>query len=212
MTQTDSLSEKISRIVARIFSTVFSPLLVPTYGVAAAIWLSILALVPSSAKWSVVLVTWLLTCLLPMLSIAGLVRLGKVSDPGLNNRSERTVPYIITALSYLACAFYLFKAHAPVWLWGFPCGGAIAVAICLPINFKWKISAHMAGMGGLIAVFFVLVVKGVFIYKPGWWITAAVLAAGCVGSSRVFLGRHTVMQVIAGTAVGFICVFLVSMI
>lgn len=212
MTAVNKLPVRISNGLAHFFSIAFSPLLVPTYGVSAAIWLSILALVPSSAKWSVVVVTWLLTCLLPMLSIGGLVRLGKVSDPGLNNRSERTIPYIITAICYMGCAFYLYKAHAPAWLWGFPCGGAIAVGICLPINFKWKISAHMAGMGGLVAVFFVLVVKGVFIYNPALWITMAVLAAGFVGTSRVYLERHTVLQVIAGTAVGFICVFFISLI
>lgn len=207
-----SVADCVADRLAHLFSAVFSPLLVPTYGIMAAIWLSVLALVPSSAKWGVVIVTWLVTCLLPMLSIFALVRLGKVSDPGLNNRKERTIPYVVTAVCYLVCAIYLYKAHGPAWLWGFPTGGALAVAICLPVNFKWKISAHMTGMGGLVAVFFVMAMRGVAVYNLNWCITAAVIAAGLVGTSRVYLGRHTVMQVLAGTVVGFLCVFFVSLI
>lgn len=199
-------------VAARILSAVFSPLLVPTYGVAAGLWLSVLSLVPGNPLWVVVVVTWIITCLVPMAAIAGLVTLGKVKDPGLNNRSERTVPYIVTALCYLGCALYLYCHHAPAWLWGFPCGGALAVAICLPINFKWKISAHMAAMGGLVAVFMVLAVRSVAIYGMMWWITAAVIVAGLVGSSRIYLERHTLLQVLAGFAVGYICVFFISLI
>jgi membrane-associated phospholipid phosphatase len=39
----------------------------------------------------------------------------------------------------------------------------------------------------------------------------AVMLAGIVGSSRLLLGRHNLLQVVAGFANGFICIFLLSM-
>lgn len=40
------------------------------------------------------------------------------------------------------------------------------------------------------------------------WLIATIIAAGLVGSSRLLLNRHTPMQVLAGTANGFVCVYL----
>ena len=45
-----------------------------------------------------------------------------------------------------------------------------------------------------------------------WWITGALLCAGLLGSARIWLGRHTLMQVLAGSAVGFLCVWGLSLI
>ena len=44
------------------------------------------------------------------------------------------------------------------------------------------------------------------------WTVVWVLLAGILGSARVWLGRHTVGQVMAGYAVGFLSVYLLTMI
>ncbi len=199
-------------VVSSIFSTVFSPLLVPTYGVALALCLSILSLLPAGVRWNVVGVTFGITCILPLLAIITLWKLKIIKDPQLNNRTERTTPYIITCVCYLGCAFYLFRANAPLWLWSLMAGGALATLICIGVNTRWKISAHMAAMGGLVALVFSMAVNEVAMVSLNWWLSAVVLMAGCVGTSRVYLERHTLGQVLAGTATGFLCVFLLSII
>ena len=76
-----------AKTVASVFSTIFSPLLVPTYGVMLAMWLSVLSFLPTGIRWTVVGITFATTCLLPMLAIITMWRLGVVKDPQLNNRT-----------------------------------------------------------------------------------------------------------------------------
>ncbi len=45
-----------------------------------------------------------------------------------------------------------------------------------------------------------------------WWIVGAIITAGLLGSARIWLGRHTLMQVLAGSAVGFLSVWTLSLI
>lgn len=197
--------------IATILSLVFSPLLVPTYGVALALWVSALSSVPFSVRFGVVAVTFVITGVVPLLAIAGLWRLGMIKDPGVNERTDRTVPYVITAASYLACTVYLYNANAPLWLVGFLAGAFAAAIVSLVVNRWWKISAHMAAMGGLVAIAFRIAMSDYAIVDMLWVIVTVVLAAGLVGTARVGLHRHTLWQVIAGAANGFVWVMLLSM-
>ena len=43
------------------------------------------------------------------------------------------------------------------------------------------------------------------------WLIASIIVSGLLGSARVWLGRHTVWQVLAGYAVGFCSVFFLTM-
>ena len=186
--------------------------MVPTLGMVAVSFLSILALLPLSVRWVTIGVVFVMTCLLPLVCIFALYRFGAVSDPGLNKRSERGVPYFIAILCYLGCGYFLFRSGAPLWLVMFFGGGAIAIIINILVNLKWKISAHAASMGGLVALFFRLSASHVAIYDLNLWLSGVVIAAGMVMTARVYLGRHTLMQTLAGVANGFLCVWFMSMI
>lgn len=200
------------KILSRILSTVFSPLLVPTYGVAIAFWGSMLAITPLPVRCRILLAVFGVTCILPALLIYGMHRAGMIKDPGLNERTERTIPYILTAASYAASAWILAHAHAPGWLWLFMIGGMIAVGVNAVVNRWWKISAHLAAMGGLVALA-IRIVEKQFVF-PGvnfmWIVIAVIIAAGAVGTARVYLGRHTLGQVAAGFCNGFLCVYITS--
>ena len=115
---------------SQIISAVFSPLLVPTYAVALSLFLTVLALVPAPVKWTVAGVCFAITCLVPLLAIILLHKLGVVKDPGLNDRNERLIPYAVSALSYCACAIYLRSAQAPGWLWLFMAGATLHRDLC----------------------------------------------------------------------------------
>jgi len=208
--QHDKFSRDIPTDVAHIISSIFSPLLIPTYGIFMALWTSILMFLPLKLRWGVVSVTFVITCIIPLLAILSLWRLGYISRPSLNSREERTVPYIITGLCYLGCAFYLSQINAPGWIIAFPAGGCLAVAICSLINLKWKISAHLAAMGGLLAMMFRIASLHVNAVPMNGWLTVLVILAGIIGSSRILLKCHTSAQVVAGTAVGFLSVYLMS--
>ncbi|ROS87387.1 hypothetical protein EEL34_09745 [Muribaculaceae bacterium Isolate-039 (Harlan)] len=198
--------------ISEILSVLFSPLLVPTYGMILAAFLTILRYLPVNLLCTAVGITFVITCLIPVSIIMALFRSGMVSDPGLNERKERYLPYGAVVLCYLGCGFFFFKASAPLWLPMFFAGAALATVINVAVNYWWKISAHAAAMGGLVALLFRIVASHYALYNMNLWLSAVIILAGAVMTARVYLGRHTLWQVLAGCANGFICVYLMSMI
>lgn len=193
-------------------STVFSPLLVPTYGVILAMSLTFLALLPMTTRLLTIGMLFFITAVIPAASIMVMKRLGMVSDASLSNRQERTPPYLISAVCYLAATIYLLKVHSPDWLWLFMAAAMAALIVNVIVTKWWKISAHMTAMGGLVALLCRFQLSHVAIYNMQWWIIAAIVLTGIVGSARIYRDRHDLWQVLAGTACGFICVFFVTMI
>lgn len=198
--------------IASLISFIFSPLLVPTYGVWVAMNTTVLSELPARVLWGVPGVTFLITCILPLMAIAGMWRLGSVSDPGLNERTERTAPFTVTAVSYILCAVYLSKANAPSWLVLFMVGATFATVVSLIVNRWWKISAHMAAMGGLFGLTVRIALSDFATADMLWWVAGVAVCCGLVGTARIGLERHTPWQVAAGWANGFVCVLLASLI
>lgn len=197
--------------VASALSIIFSPLLMATYGVALAMVLSFLCFIPTATKLTVILETFLATTAIPVIGIFILSRLKVISDPKLNERRDRTFPYLIETACFIGLGVYLNHINAPAWLSLFLIGGAVALVVLTVVNRWWKISGHATGMGGLCALVFYLMLSGNSIYDLQWEFLVAVLLAGLVCSSRVILGRHTLGQVTAGFFNGFLWVILLPM-
>lgn len=196
--------------LSHILSWIMSPVLIPTYAVFTALWVTTLSALPVSLRWNVVMMTWLLTCLLPVVAIILLYKMKVISHPGLNNQKERYLPYAITAVCYLGAAWYMFRIHAPAWMYMFMIGAAVAAAVSCTVNIWWKISAHMAAMGGFVALLFRIMADHLSV--GGIWplISVAILLTGILGSARIYLKCHTFWQVIAGAANGFFWVYILT--
>lgn len=201
-----NISSKITNFGAWLISTLFSPLLVPTYAIAIALWESILAIVPLSTKIHVLLTVFLTTAVLPAAFIYLLLRLKKVSDMSLSNPRERLIPFLVNLLCYCGLSYALYLYHSPAWLIMFSIGGTAALIVTMLVNFKWKISAHGAAMGGLVAFIYMLIFRQLAFHNLTSMLYLAVLMTGLVGMSRVIRERHTMMQVLAGTLNGAVCV------
>lgn len=85
--------------------------------------------------------------------------------------------------------------------------GVTTLICCTIINLLYKLSIHMAGIGGLtgMLVAYASHVEINLIYV----IVAAVFVAGLVGFARLKLSAHSSGQVALGYAVGFITQFVV---
>lgn len=197
---------------ASALSIIFSPLLMATYGVALAMVLSFLCFIPTATKLTVILETFLATTAIPVIAIFLLSKFKVVGDPKLNERKDRTWPYMIETACFIGLAIYLNHINAPAWLSLFLLGGAVALIVLTVVNRWWKISGHATGMGGLCALLFYLMLSGNSIYDLQWEFLVAVILSGLVCSSRLLLRRHTLMQVAAGFANGFLWVLLLPMI
>jgi len=194
--------------VSNFMSTALSPLLMPTYGAFMVLWVSILCLLPYGRRVAVLLVCMGITCILPLIFLSVLRHFKLVKDLHVEVREQRLIPYLFTALCYSVAAYYLYYCHSPQWFIMFMVGSAITVLLMALINLKWKISAHMAGIGGVVALIYQLHVQGLAAFDLFWLLCVSILVAGALGSARLVLKRHDTWQVLAGVVVGFLCVSL----
>lgn len=197
---------------ANVISWAFVPLLMPVYGIMLIFSLSFLSYAPTHTKVLFTLIVFGANFLVPMILVMLLKKLGLIDDIGLNGRKERLIPYIITIVCLGGTALFLYMKMAPLWVAMFYAGGALAALINLLVNLRWKISAHAAGIAGLVAMLIQVIKAGPTSAGMTWWIVGAILTAGLLGSARIWLGRHTLMQVLAGSAVGFLSVWTLSLI
>lgn len=198
------------KVFANLISFLFHPLLMVTYGVVLALTFTFLAIYPLNMKLLIAGGVFVSTAVIPGLFIFLLVKNGAAVDIELSNRKERLVPYLIFITSILVCVFFLYKMLMPFWLLAMLMGACVALVIALVINFYWKISAHAIGIGGLLGG--IMGVARIHMINPYWAFISVFVIAGLVATSRIFLKRHTPMQVYAGFSLGFICTFVASIV
>ena len=207
-TRPEQLADNFSTAV----SWLMSPLLMPVYGIVLVFMLTLYSYVSMGVKLGFTLIVAGITIVVPALMVLLLKRLGMVDDLGLNGRKERTIPYLITILCMGGTAVFLAMKGFPLWVVMFYAGGALAGLIEAIINNWWKISAHGAGVAGLVAMLVRMSHTPMVNPDVLTWLIVAVACAGLTGSARLWLGRHTLGQVLAGYAVGFCSVYFLTMI
>lgn len=194
--------------IARCLSFIFHPLIVPVYCIALALFTTHLYTLPLQTRLNVLLYVFGLTVCLPLTVIYILYAVKAIRDTSLNDRKERTWPYIAGLLCYVVLFFYLSAAHAPVWLLAFVMGGIIAVVIDLIVNLRWKISGHATAMGGAMALVFCIDYLGLNAFNIDFWIYFTVIMSGLVASGRLILERHTPAQIAVGYLNGLVVTIL----
>lgn len=199
---------KIIAGLARFASSVLSPLLMPTYGTVLVLWTSVLCSLPMGTRVTVAMVVMGITGVLPMVGIGVLHHYGIISDKRLDKAQERHIPYAIAVGCYIASTLYINHIHSPLWFTMFAVGGLVSLIIVAIVNKWWKISAHMTGIGGVVALVYQIHVQGLSAFELFWVLCLAILFAGVLGTSRLLLKCHTVGQVLVGFVNGYACVTL----
>lgn len=194
--------------MANFLTTALSPLLMPTYGIFLALWVSVLCLQPYGTRVSILLVCMGITCIIPLIFLSVLRHFKLIKDLHVEIREQRLFPYLFTALCYLVAAYFLYFRHQPQWFVMFMVGSAVAVLLMALINLKVKISAHMAGIGGVVALIYQIHVLGLSAFNLLWLLCLSVIMAGALGSARLAMKRHDMWQILAGFVVGFLSVSL----
>ncbi len=131
---------------------------------------------------------------LPVLIMIILKLCRLITDFHVTDRKQRTIPYLCASGSYLLGAGVLWQISET--------GNLAAVLVCyatttlavMVITFRWKISAHGTGVGGLLAAFSLL---------AGWGAAPLFLLLPLVGWARLYLKAHSLGQVIAGSLLGY---------
>ena len=192
---------------AHAISGVFSPLIVPTYGVAIAMWLTSLRVLPESSRLLVTLIIAGITGLVPLAFIWGMKRMKLVTDTNVSVRQQRPLPMSITMICYVAAGFFLYSVHAPFWLTWFFYGAAVATGLAGIISIWWKISAHATAMGGLTGLLFWFAVAGIADVNSMALLSAGLILSGAVCTCRIILRCHSLSQTFAGFCLGIASTF-----
>ncbi|WP_245588196.1 PA-phosphatase [Algoriphagus terrigena] len=188
---------------------VFQPLLIPTlvfglllYGVPQS------TSIPAEIRGSVYFLIVVATLLIPMVTVFGLRLTGTLKSLHMPEVRDRRVPFVITTLFFLLTTWFLRQRmdfDPTIWL-----GMAVicfSVIFLTAVSFFWKMSAHMTGLGGLLAV--VLVLGRKFpTFEVLYPLLSVLVLCGIVASARLFLQAHRPLEVYVGWAAGFlICWF-----
>ena len=198
--------------ILKVVYALFSPLLVPSYVSLIIFLLSLLAIMAPGAAVPYTLTIFGATCVVPFLTIYVLMKVDAVHNFEIYDARARVVPYIIEFLALGGVTLFLIYKGANSWIWTIYCGATAVALVNFLLNFKIRISNHCSAMGALVAA---LIVVNRFGYPPAslfWWVIGAVFFAGLVGTVAMTHGRHTVWEVLAGYAMGFLGIILFSMI
>lgn len=197
---------KLINILSRIVSAIAYPLFIPTYGVVlySLLYSRLTPAIPTAAYIYYCVLTFLITGLIPLVGILILIRKKVVTDIYITDARERRIPYIITLSCFCIWCYLAIKyMHvAPAFRLS-AVGATMALCIVNLINPYWKISAHLAGIGGLIG--------GFILYQP---LVGCILLgiALLLMYARLNLDAHTPLQVVCGWLLGLLMTFIPNLI
>lgn len=193
------------KTAAKFFSYVFHPLIIPTVGMTIIFNSNsyVNFAIPYEIKKAVVILVGLSTFVIPTLFTLFLQNRGYINSVEMETTKERVLPYGFTIIFYFFTLYMMMKAPIPPVIFNFMIGALVSVILAFIVNLKWKISAHMIGIGGLtgalIATSFLLNVNLIT------YVTSSILIAGIIASSRLILNAHNPIQLIIGFVSGMIC-------
>ncbi|HLW18672.1 MAG TPA: hypothetical protein VKX33_00015 [Cyclobacteriaceae bacterium] len=192
------------RKVALLLTIIFQPLIVPSLVVALLFYVIPEATsVPKGNRWSIWLLIMETTFLIPMLSVIGMRMTSLIPSLQMGTIKERLWPFSMTTLFYLmTTSFFYFKLNIDALVVYSLLVITFCVFVLTLVTFFWKISAHMTGLSGLLAIIVVLSLKfsGHSLLYP---MILVIILCGAVSSSRLYLEAHKPGEVLGGFLLGF---------
>jgi hypothetical protein len=190
--------------LAKTISVVLHPLFIPLYGLLIIFAApTLIGYLPYAVKRTLLLIILINNVLLPFSFVPYLRIRNIISSWILDSRKERILPLIITSFFYSVTVFITYRYHIPAFIKSFFITVAfLAIAVTI-INIWWKISIHSTGSGALVALVVVLSIK---MHAPlPWFLITAIMSAGLILTSRLWLNSHSPKEVWSGFLLGFIC-------
>ena len=188
--------------VATVVSYILHPLLVPTYIIIFLLNMDVFLafMIPFSVRLWIITMFFTVTFTMPAMMIWMMYRRGIISSMQMEMRSERFYPLLLTTIFWVIGYVLLSRTGLPVIYYQYLLGGIAALIVAMGVNYFWKISLHMLGMGGLTGVFLGFSFKiGVDVFLL---LSILILLSGLVGYARLKVNSHNPPQVYVGYIVG----------
>lgn len=204
------------RSLAHIISYAFHPLIMAT-GLIALLYFfapSVISPISESSIRLILIMVFILTYVIPLISIGMLKLTSNISSMRLSNRKERVMPFIFVTIYYglTTYLFYSKLVFGTTLIVIFLSITAIILLVAL-ISLFYKISAHSAGAWGMVGFMTSIHFKypDSMLFFP---IIVAILMAGIISSSRLALDEHSLGEVTYGSFMGFVvssgCIYLLT--
>ena len=195
--------EKLSKIISHIFH----PLLIPTVGFLVLFYSgTYLSYLPLSIKAWITSIVFVCTFFLPLMFILFLRYQEIINTIRMKEKKDRHIPIIITFFLFVFCFYLIRRIDIPNMFYSFMLGGLISLLITFFITIWFKISMHMVGLGGLIAL--IIFISFYLKVNLSFYLILVILFAGITGSARLHLKAHTPVEVYSGFVMGFAVVLL----
>jgi hypothetical protein len=162
-----------------------------------------------------------ITFLIPGFGVALMKPLGLIKSLHLDDKQDRTGPYIITGVFYLWLVKNLLSlGYLPALFVAFALGATISLFLAFFINIFLKVSAHAAGMGGFVTMLLITLFRypdatlgipafgGTFMVGFGVVLALGILFAGLVGTARLALKAHSPAELYIGYGVGCVAILI----
>ena len=166
---------------ARIISGILTPFSIPFLAFLVLFLFSYLRIMPLQYKLIVLGIVYCFTILMPTMTIFLFRKVNGFARQDLSDRKKRYVPILLTIISYVFCLMMMHKLNIPWYMTGIILASLVVLVICIIVNLKWKLSEHMAGMGGIVGG--LVSFSALFSYNPVWWLCLFILVAGILGSA-----------------------------
>ena len=186
--------------LAKLLSRLLHPIFIPTITLAI-ISTKFLNIIILSNQLNIIIIgTVIFTLLFPLLSILYLLFTKRIKSLQIEEKEERILPILFTIIWMLIGYYFLgnILEYAPI-VNSIYLGMIATLGITLLITKYWKISLHMAAIGGCLGVFLNLqyIYGGVINY-----VIFILILSGLLGYSRAILKAHNMQQIYSGFLLG----------
>ncbi len=188
------------KLISHIISALFHPYLIPFYGCIIFITNSYLIALPTIISLYFIATIFFFTCLLPVVSHMMLKIMNKKEN---NNEIILRVELLLNSILLILCSIFMHRIHAPIWTQAYLVGASLAtttVWVCRMCNYS--ISAHMAALGALWGLIFIIPQTQSPIALE--IIIILILATGITGTTRQILDKENIIQLFWGLLCGLI--------
>ncbi len=210
------------KITSQLISWLFVPLFTPVLGIILVLFVpsyqdvlnvDCLYTLSPEQKWQLLYYYFFFCVVVPGLAFLYLKGIGVISTIEVDDRKERSLPILIMFCSclglYLLHTWMLPKEYnLSKYIYSYPLAGVIATAVYFFQTLWKKVSLHAGGMG-IMSGFLIAYAAEMQEFQL-WIILFALISSGMVMSARVYLGKHTLLEVVIGWFTGTLITFAVN--
>jgi hypothetical protein len=182
---------------SKAISHIYHPLIIPTLGILVLFNSgTYLSYIPFEMKKWMLVIVFLSTYIVPLAMIPFFLYQNMIRNIKMDSKRERYLPLALSLVMYLFCYYLIRRISIPNIYHSFILSSLLSVLVTLLITLKYKISIHMVGAGGLIALIGFLA----FYLKVNlqFYLGVAIVLAGLTGMARIILKAHTQDEVYTG--------------